>query len=114
MDKCSLKSGFTAYRQPVGGPWMAVNEARRSEGMPNVDGVETVQQAVNMAPLGWVPVAVGGMGGRRVIRPESLGREVMGTRTVTRRMILRLGSRIAWPTVAATIDLCSFAANIGR
>ena len=41
---------------------MAVNEARRGEGMPNVENGETVQQAVNMAPLGWVPVAAAGVG----------------------------------------------------
>ena len=51
--KADLLSRFTAYRQAVGGPWMAVNEARRGEGMPNVENGETVQQAVNMAPLGW-------------------------------------------------------------
>ena len=41
---------------------MAVNKARRGEGMPNVEHGETVQQAVNMARLGWVPVAAGGVG----------------------------------------------------
>ena len=60
--KADLLSRFTAYRQAVGGPWMSVNEARRGEGMPNVEHGETVQQAVNMAPLGWVPVAAGGVG----------------------------------------------------
>ena len=60
--KADLLSRFTAYRQAVGGPWMAVNEARRGEGMPNVDGGETVQQAVNMAPLGWMPPDRGSTG----------------------------------------------------
>ena len=60
--KADLLSRFTAYRQAVGGPWMAVNEARRGEGMPNVEHGETVQQAVNMAPLGWVPATSGGAG----------------------------------------------------
>ena len=53
--KADLLSRFTAYRQAVGGPWMAVNEARRGEGMSSVANGDTVQQAVNMAPIGWVP-----------------------------------------------------------
>jgi hypothetical protein len=53
--KADLLSRFTAYRQAVGGPWMAVNEAWRGEGMPNVDAGETVLQALSIAPLGWLP-----------------------------------------------------------
>ena len=58
--KADLLSRFTAYRQAVGGPWMKVNEARRAEGLSSVLDGDTVQQAVNMAPLGWVPSASGG------------------------------------------------------
>jgi hypothetical protein len=36
--------------------------ARRGEDMPNVEGGETVQQAVNMAPLGWMPPDYGSAG----------------------------------------------------
>lgn len=53
--KADLLSRFTAYRQAVGGPWMAVNEARRAEGQSDVPHGETVMQATNMAPIGWVP-----------------------------------------------------------
>jgi len=60
--KADLLSRFTAYRQAVGGPWMKVNEARRAEGLSSVPDGDTVQQAVNMAPLGWVPSARGGVG----------------------------------------------------
>ena len=60
--KADLLSRFTAYRQAVGGPWMKVNEARRAEGLSSVPDGDTVQQAVNMAPLGWVPSAKGGAG----------------------------------------------------
>ena len=60
--KADLLSRFTAYRQAVGGPWMKVNEARRAEGLSSVPDGDTVQQAVNMAPLGWVPSARGGAG----------------------------------------------------
>jgi hypothetical protein len=41
---------------------MKVNEARRAEGLSSVPDGDTVQQAVNMAPLGWVPSARGGAG----------------------------------------------------
>ena len=62
--KADLLSRFTAYRQAVGGPWMAANEARRGEDMPDVPGGDTVMQAVNMAPLGWVPSGNVGAGGQ--------------------------------------------------
>jgi HK97 family phage portal protein len=60
--KADLASRFTAYRQGVGGPWMAVNEARRAEGLADVDGGEKVQQAANMVPLGTPPPAPGTAG----------------------------------------------------
>jgi hypothetical protein len=41
---------------------MKVNEARRAEGVSSAPDGDTVQQAVNMAPLGWVPSARGGAG----------------------------------------------------
>ena len=73
--KADLLSRFTAYRQAVGGPWMAVNEARRGEGMPNVEHGETVQQAVNMAPLGWTPPDRGtsGQGSDQTGKPGEAG-----------------------------------------
>jgi HK97 family phage portal protein len=73
--KADLLSRFTAYRQAVGGPWMAVNEARRGEGMPNVENGETVQQAVNMAPLGWEPPdrGAGGQGSNQTGGPGEGG-----------------------------------------
>lgn len=53
--KADLLSRFTAYRNGVGGPWMTVNEARRTEGLPDDPAGNKVQQATNMAPLGFVP-----------------------------------------------------------
>ena len=53
--KADLLSRFTAYRQGVGGPWMAVNEARRAEGLSDVPSGDAVLQNTNMAPLGWEP-----------------------------------------------------------
>jgi HK97 family phage portal protein len=53
--KADLLSRFTAYRQAVGGPWMAANEARRGEGMPDQKNGDDVYQPANMVPLGWKP-----------------------------------------------------------
>jgi HK97 family phage portal protein len=53
--KADLLSRFTAYRQAIGGPWMAPNEGRRAEGMPDTPNGDSVLQATNMAPLGWMP-----------------------------------------------------------
>jgi hypothetical protein len=54
---------------------MAVNEARRGEGMPNVENGETVQQAVNMAPLGREPPdrTAGGQGSNQSGTPAPGG-----------------------------------------
>jgi len=84
--KADLLSRFTAYLQAVGGPWMAVNEARRGEGMPNVEGGETVQQAVNIAPLGWMPHNRGNSGDQGSNQTGAPGEGVTATRTATRRM----------------------------
>ena len=53
--KADIGTRSTAYRQAVGGPWMTVNEARRSEGLPDVDSGDDVLQATNMTALGWEP-----------------------------------------------------------
>ena len=53
--KADIGTRYAAYRQSVGGPWMSVNEARRSEGLKSVPEGDDVLQATNMAPLGWTP-----------------------------------------------------------
>lgn len=53
--KADIQTRYTALRQAVGGPWMAVNEARRGEGMAGVEGGDDVQKATNMAGLDWEP-----------------------------------------------------------
>ena len=65
---------------------MAVNEARSGEDMPNVEHGETVQQAVNMAPLGWEPPGRG-TAVRAAIRRERLAREAMAIRIGIRQTI---------------------------
>jgi HK97 family phage portal protein len=53
--KADIQTRFTAYRQAVGAPWMAVNEARRGEGLPDQEHGDEVLQPTNLAPLGWEP-----------------------------------------------------------
>jgi HK97 family phage portal protein len=53
--RADIQTRFTAYRQSVGAPWMAVNEARRSEGLPEQEHGDDVLQPTNLAPLGWEP-----------------------------------------------------------
>jgi len=53
--KADIQTRFTAYRQSVGAPWMAVNEARRAEGLPDQEHGDEVMQPVNLAPLGYEP-----------------------------------------------------------
>ncbi len=55
FQKTDLMSRFTAYRQAVGGPWMAANEVRRLDGMADVADGDVVLQAGNMVPLGTLP-----------------------------------------------------------
>ena len=55
---------------------MSVNEARRGEGTPDVPGGDSVLQAVNMVPLGWIPAASppsGGAGSDQTGVPASGG-----------------------------------------
>lgn len=73
--KADLLSRFTAYRQAVGGPWMSVDEARRGEGMSSVPHGDVVQQATNMAPLGWTPPdkSMSGQGSDQTGKPADGG-----------------------------------------
>lgn len=62
FQKTDLMSRFTAYRQAVGGPWMAPNEVRRMDDLPDVPHGGSVLQAGNMVPLGTLPAANPGDG----------------------------------------------------
>ena len=68
---------------------MTPNEARRGEGMPDAEGGDKVQQAVNMAPLGWMPVAAGSVGDQGSNQTGVPGEGAMVIRTGIRRMIPR-------------------------
>ncbi len=70
---------------------MKVNEARRAEGLSSMPDGDTVQQAVNTAPLGWVPADRGGAGDAGSNQAGVPGEGGNGNRTATRRMIRRLG-----------------------
>jgi hypothetical protein len=69
---------------------MKVNEARRAEGLSSVPDGDTVQQAVNMAPLGWVPSNAGGEGDQGSNQTGVPGEGAMAIRIATRRMIRHL------------------------
>jgi len=62
FQKTDLMSRFTAYRQAVGGPWMAPNEVRRLDGLPDTPHGDDVLQAGNMVPLGTPPPQKPGAG----------------------------------------------------
>jgi HK97 family phage portal protein len=55
--KADQVSRYTAYRQSTGAAWQTINEARRSEGLPDAKGGDDVLQPVNMQPLGTPPPA---------------------------------------------------------
>lgn len=73
--KADIQTRNVATRQSVGGAWQTVNEARRRDGLPDVDGGNTVLQPTNMAPLGWTPPApgAGGQGSDQTGTPASGG-----------------------------------------
>lgn len=87
--KADLLSRFTAFREAEGGLWMPVNEAHRGDSIPNFEHGETERQAVNMAPLGWVPVRSRTLVARGAIRPGLLAMAAMAIR----RMIGRPGCK---------------------
>lgn len=43
---------YAAYQSAVGAPWMSLNEARRLENLPAVEGGDTVLAPLNMAAVG--------------------------------------------------------------
>lgn len=46
------KSRFDAYSSAVGGPWLTVNESRRLENRPPIEGGDVLLSPMNMAPSG--------------------------------------------------------------
>ena len=46
------QSRYEAINNAVGGPWQTINENRRRENLPPIEGGDTVLQPLNMAPVG--------------------------------------------------------------
>ena len=60
--KADLQSRLTALRTGIVGMVYKPNEARRSEGLPDVEGGDTLYQPTNTAPIGFVPQSKPGSG----------------------------------------------------
>jgi HK97 family phage portal protein len=57
--KADIQTRIQAMRAGVLGMIFTPNEARREEGLPDVEGGDKLYQPTNMAPLGFMPVARG-------------------------------------------------------
>jgi len=60
--KADIQTRLTAMRLGVVGMIYTPNEARRGEGLPDVEGGDTLYQPVNVAPIGFTPQAASGNG----------------------------------------------------
>lgn len=55
--RADIVARYSAYRIGIVGSFLKPQEARRAEGLPDVDGADILLQPVNMAPLGFKPAA---------------------------------------------------------
>ena len=53
--RASLTARYTSYRTGIIGMFLTPNEARRAEGLPDIDGGNELYQPTNVAPLGFSP-----------------------------------------------------------
>lgn len=60
--KADIQTRLTAMRLGVVGMIYTPNEARRGEGLPDVEGGDTLYQPVNVAPIGFTPQSASGAG----------------------------------------------------
>jgi HK97 family phage portal protein len=60
--EADIQTRLTAMRTGVVGMIYTPNEARRGEGLPDVEGGDTLYQPVNVAPIGFTPQSAGGAG----------------------------------------------------
>lgn len=73
--KADIQTRLTAMRLGVVGMIYTPNEARRGEGLPDVEGGDTLYQPVNVAPIGFTPQsAAGGPGSDLSGAPAEGGR----------------------------------------
>ncbi len=71
FNRADLATRLTAYRTGVVGMIYTPNEVRRLEGLPAVDGGDTLYQPTNVAPIGFIPNQGGG-------NPSGPGSDVTG------------------------------------
>lgn len=62
LMKADIQTRLTAKRTGVVGMIYTPNEARRGEGLPDVEGGDTLYQPTNVAPIGFTPAQAGGSG----------------------------------------------------
>lgn len=60
--RADMKTRYDAYRVGIVGMFLTPNEVRRAEGLPEVDGGDTLYQPTNVAPIGFSPAAGAGPG----------------------------------------------------
>lgn len=60
--RASLSARYAAYRVGIIGMFLKPNEARRAEGLPDVEGGDKLYQPTNVAELGFEPTGPGGGG----------------------------------------------------
>lgn len=53
--RASLQVRYNAYRTGIVGMFVTPNEARRAEGLPDLEGGDTLYQPTNVAPIGFSP-----------------------------------------------------------
>jgi hypothetical protein len=59
FNEADIQTRFTAYRTGIVGGFITINEARRTEGLPDIPGGNIVLQPTNVAPFPFDPNANG-------------------------------------------------------
>lgn len=60
--RADITARYGAYRTGIVGSFLTPNEARRAEGLPDMEGGDVLFQPTNVAPLGWSPTSATGSG----------------------------------------------------
>lgn len=55
FNRADIQTRMTAYRTGIVGMVLTPNEAREKEGLPAVEGGDTLYQPTNVAPIGFIP-----------------------------------------------------------
>lgn len=60
--RADITARYNAYRVGIVGMFLTPNEVRRAEGLPDIEGGDTLYQPTNVAPIGFTPAAPGNAG----------------------------------------------------